>query len=159
MFALEGIPGLYIHSLLGTHNDYEKLKHTNHNRSINRHRWDYQALQQQLAEETSDHHKVFNELKNLLAIRTKQAAFHPNATQFTLHLGDQLFGFWRQSIDRSQSIFCIYNISNEEQILNLSEVNLIDLDEWRDLITGDYLQNISGQLAMSPYQVLWISNK
>ena len=88
MFALEGIPGVYIHSLLGTRNDYEKLKHTNHNRSINRHRWDYSQLQQRLSEPHSEHAKVFSALSQLLKIRTQQAAFHPNAPQFPLHLGD-----------------------------------------------------------------------
>jgi sucrose phosphorylase len=159
MFALEGIPGLYIHSLLGTRNDYEKLKHTNHNRSINRHRWDYGDLTQQLKEDTNDHSNVFNALSELLKIRKQQLAFHPNATQFTLHLGDALFGFWRQSIDRSQSIFCIYNISDQPQVLNLSEINLIDLDEWFDLITGDHIKSISESMLMAPYQMCWISNK
>ena len=44
MFALEGIPGIYIHSLIGTHNDYDKVEKTGHSRSINRHLWDYDCL-------------------------------------------------------------------------------------------------------------------
>jgi sucrose phosphorylase len=63
---------------------------------------------------------------DLLAMRQRQAAFHPNATQFTLHLGNQLFGFWRQSADRRQSIFCVSNISREPQTLQLSDINLIE---------------------------------
>ncbi len=102
MFALEGIPGLYIHSLLGTQNDYKKLAKTHHNRSINRHRWLEDELQAALADKTLHHAKVLSTLKALLKLRIKQSAFHPNATQYTLHLGLQLFGFWRQSKDRRQ---------------------------------------------------------
>jgi sucrose phosphorylase len=158
MFALEGIPGLYMHSLLGTRNDYEKVNHTNNNRAINRHRWDVSLLLEQLDNNESDQHRVFNHLKNLLEIRIKQPAFHPNATQFTLHLGEKIFGFWRQSIDRSQSIFCIYNISVKETVLNLAEVNLIGLDDWYDLIAKRMIENKSAEVMLRPYQSLWLTN-
>ena len=159
MFALEGIPGLYIHSLVGTQNDYDKLKHSNHNRAINRHRWDVDHLLSELSNHDSHHFKVFTAIKGLLETRTAQAAFHPNATQFTLHLGEQLFGFWRQSADRRQSIFCIYNISPEPQVLDLGEINLVELDEWFDLISGESVENLQMQWTLSPYQVLWLSNR
>lgn len=158
MFALEGIPGLYIHSLLGTRNDYEKLEHTQHNRAINRHRWDVDALEAALDNPASSHAQVFQRLQHLLGIRIRQPAFHPNATQFTLHLGDSMFGFWRQSMDRRQSIFCIYNISDAAQALNLAEVNLIELDQWRDLITDQPIQDTRAVLSLAPYESLWLSN-
>lgn len=158
MFGLEGIPGIYIHSLLGTGNDYEKLKNTSHNRSINRHRWDFSSLKEALDNPYSQHTKVLNRMNALLEIRTKQPAFHPNATQFTLQLGDSIFGFWRQSMERKQSIFCISNISDVEQQVRLTDINLIGTDHWTDLITGNpiYLTDIS--LMLAPYQTVWISN-
>ena len=115
MLGLEGIPGIYIHSLLGTGNDYEKLKNTSHNRSINRHRWQYEQLKSALQDKHSQHAKVLKRMLSLIKIRTEQDAFHPNATQFTLQLGEKVFGFWRQSMDRRQSIFCISNVSDQEQ--------------------------------------------
>ena len=36
----------------------------------------------------------FFELRRRLAIRTRQKAFHPDATQFTLHIKPGMFGFW-----------------------------------------------------------------
>ncbi len=158
MFGLEGIPGLYIHSLLATRNDYEKVKNTSHNRSINRHRWQVESLLPQLDDPENEHGKVFTRLKNLLAIRIKQKAFHPNATQFTLHLGGNVFGYWRQSMDRQQSIFCIYNISDEAQEINLAEINLIGLDDWFDLISAEQISNITSKVVLTPYQALWITN-
>ncbi len=159
MFALEGIPGLYIHSLFGTRNDYDKLEHTQHNRAINRHRWDVDALLKALNDPLNDHQKVFVRMQALLSVRIKQPAFHPNATQFTLHLGNEIFGFWRQSMDRRQSIFCIYNISDRVQPLNLAEVNLIELDHWTDLVTGQALNDPKAMLELQPYQSMWISNR
>jgi len=158
MFALEGIPGVYIHSLLGTQNDYVKVENTQQNRSINRHRWDYQALQQNLSDSENHHHIVLAALKNLLDIRIKQPAFHPNATQFTLHLGLQVFGFWRQSLDRKQSIFCISNITNEEVIIAINSLNIIMSDDWIDLLAGSKVDLNMETLTLTPYQTMWISN-
>jgi sucrose phosphorylase len=159
MFALEGIPGIYIHSMLGTQNDYKKLTNTHNNRSINRHRWHEEALEAALADSSLHHAKVLSRLKRLLNIRIKQPAFHPNATQFTLHLGLQLFGFWRQSQNRKQSIFCISNVSDQAIALPLSELNLIVTQAWTELITGEKIIELSQEIILSPYQTVWIANK
>ena len=158
MFALEGIPGVYIHSLLGTQNDYEKVANTQQNRSINRHRWDYQELEENLGDKSDHHAIVLASLKELLDIRIKQPAFHPNATQFTLHLGLQLFGFWRQSLDRKQSIFCINNITDHDMELSIQELNLIMTDNWFELISGEPLDMQQEVIVLSPYQTVWITN-
>jgi sucrose phosphorylase len=97
-------------------------------------------------------------LKNLLTIRKRQPAFHPNATQFTLQLGAELFGVWRQSHDRKQSIFAITNLCASEQALDLSAINLIDTENWHDLITKQQIESRGGYITMSPYQTVWITN-
>ncbi|MCL7943990.1 sugar phosphorylase [Marinobacter sp. ATCH36] len=159
MLALEGIPAFYIHSLLGTENDRDRVEHTGRLRSINRGQWNLERLEAELADPLSHHHKVFTELKRLIAIRRKQPAFHPNATQFTLHLGLQLFGFWRQSMRRDQSIFCIHNVTDEVQQVSLGDINLIGTDQWQDLISGLKIDDLSGSLTLKPYQSVWLSNR
>ena len=158
MLGLEGIPGIYIHSLLGTRNDYDRVENTGHYRAINRHQWDCDVLAAELGRDNSSHSIVFSRLKELLAIRRKQAAFHPNATQFTLHLGAGLFGYWRQSMDRGQSVFCVSNISAEPQPLALSAINLIDTEDWQDLISGEQFHDRERVLELQPYQSVWITN-
>lgn len=158
MFALEGIPGIYIHSMLGTQNDVKKLEHTQHNRSINRHSWTIENLAQVLDDPNQHHAKVLSSLQNLLSIRIAQPAFHPNATQFTLHLGLQLFGFWRQSQDRKQSIFCISNITDQPMSLPLSELNLIVTEHWFELISEIEITELTEAIKLLPYQTVWISN-
>ena len=158
MLALEGIPGIYIHSLLATSNDTDKLERTGQNRGINRHEWDYKELQTELADPESQHARVSGLLKKLVHLRQQQRAFHPNATQFTLQLGEQLFGFWRQSMDRKQSIFCIFNISDTTQSLRIADLNLIVTDRWWDLISGHIFDETSETFPVAPYKVLWITN-
>jgi sucrose phosphorylase len=159
MLGLEGLPGLYIHSLLGTTNDYDKVANTGQNRSINRHRWDYASLTNELDDAHSLHHQVLTQMTQLISIRKAHRAFHPNATQFTLQLGEEVFGFWRQSIDRRQSIFCISNISKNHQTIRLSDINLIGTDSWVDLLTQQPIESQLDDLCLAPYQSAWISNK
>ena len=158
MLALEGMPGIYIHSLLATGNDIEKQQRTEQNRSINRHEWQYDLIEAELADPNSQHSLISSSLKSLIALRKAQPAFHPNATQFTLHMGDQIFGFWRQSMDRKQSIFCINNISDQPQQIRVSELNLIVTDNWYDLITGQTFNEDTQEVSLLPYQTLWITN-
>ena len=107
----------------------------------------------------SIHARVLNGLCRMLAIRRRQPAFHPNAFQFTMHLGLKLFAYWRQSIDRSQSIFCVYNVTDEPQEVLLSDVNLIGTDNWLDLLTGEEVRDIHGVMTLAPYRALWLSNR
>ncbi len=159
MLSLEGIPGLYIHSLLGTRNDHQRVENTGRVRSINRHQWDVEELQRYLADPHSGHCVVFQRLKAVLAIRVRQPALHPNAAQFTLHLGPALFGFWRESLDQGQRIFCVFNISDQPQTLNVTDLNLPDGGEWLNLI-GEEVVDASddSQLVLTPYTSLWLSN-
>ncbi len=159
MLALEGIPAFYIHSLFATTNDYQRLEHSGHNRAINRHQWNLDQLVDAL-EDINDHHaRVFLQMKHLLSIRRHQPAFHPNATQFTLQLGSKIFGFWRQSHNREQCIFCLHNISSETLKVNLTEINLIPQDDWFDLLSNTQYTDLFGSLTLEPYQCVWLSNK
>ena len=158
MLALEGIPAFYIQSMLGSRNDHRRMEHTGRFRSINRHIWQYPELEKRLKDQDEETSQVFNRLTHLIAIRRQQPAFHPNATQFTLHLGTSIFAFWRQSTDRRQSIFCINNVSNTQQAVSLGDINLIGTDDWHDLISGKQIDNQYGELLLAPYESAWISN-
>jgi len=158
MFALEGIPGIYIHSMLGTQNDFKRLELTNHNRNINRHKWSLKELESQLNNPNSQNAKVLQAVTKLLKLRAQHSAFHPNAVQFTLHLGDKVFGFWRQSTDRKQSIFCIHNISNQNVCIPISSINLVAMQAWSDLVSNKTLDPTETELTLAPYQFVWLCN-
>lgn len=159
MFALEGVPGIYIHSLLATQNDYDKVELTKHNRSINRTKWNYGELVSKLSDDSSHNSQVLLRLSRLLRKRTFQPAFHPNAIQYTLHLGEHIFAFWRQSIDRDQSIFCIFNVSKTLVSIPLSSVNLISNQTWVDLNTSKEYSDTDEILELPPCGFVWLTNK
>ncbi len=162
MLALEGIPAFYIHSLVATHNDNEKLQRTGHNRAINRHNWERAQLEH-LLNNDSEHQRAFEALTRLIKIRKANSCFHPNATQFTLHLPgtdnlNRVFAFWRQSIDREQNAFCVYNITDELQTISLCDLNLITTDDWIDLVTGATQTDLKTHVCLAPYEFIWLAN-
>ncbi len=158
MLALEGIPAIYIHSLLATPNGYEEVNMTGQNRSINRRRLQYDDIDAKLNDPNTIEAQVFGQFIALVNIRKQQEAFHPNAVQFTLTLPEGLFGIWRQSIDRKQSIFAVTNMTNGPRNLALADINLISGDNWHDLISGNVLKDIEADMELAPYQTVWISN-
>ena len=156
MLSLEGVPAFYVHSLFGTRNDYALYKQTNQNRSLNRGKIKISEIDLSNGSEPQSY--IFLQLKKLMLIRKKQPAFHPNAVQFTLHLGSNLYGIWRQSLDKKQSIFCISNLTDEVVNLSLLDLNLIGFDHWRDIISEIEIDDITSEIEFRPYQTMWLTN-
>jgi sucrose phosphorylase len=155
VLSIEGIPAIYVNSLFGSKNYFDGVRMTNSNRTINREKWNLNQIKEMITSE-SDQARIFYSLKKLIEIRKKQKAFHPNATSFTLQLGEKFFGIWRQSRDRKQSIFCITNFSKKSQTLQTLDLNLTIEEDWCDLISGENIQN--DLIQVGPYDTLWISN-
>jgi sucrose phosphorylase len=94
----------------------------------------------------------------LICIRKSQPAFHPNATQFTLNLNKNLFSIWRQSRDRRQSIFVITNVTSKNINVNTNMINLIDNEQWFDLLDANISFEDEQNIKLKPYQTTWITN-
>ncbi|MEE9414790.1 MAG: sugar phosphorylase [Acidimicrobiales bacterium] len=159
MFALEGIPALYIHSLLGTSNDHDAVSRTGIDRAINRANLSYEAVGVELDQPESVRAQVFDKLTALLRLRREQPAFHPHATQSTLDLSDTLFGVLRQSEDRNQSLFAICNVTDQPQMLSLTNLNLATAENCRELVADKELDTEARSLQLAPYGIAWISNR
>jgi len=159
LLALEGVPAIYFNSLFGTSNDQNAFIKTGIKRNINRFKWEFSDLSKKLKNKNSLENIIYSKILIIISLRQKQIAFHPNATQYTLTLGNKLFGVWRQSIDRSQNIFAITNISSVVRELKLSKINLFENQLWFDLLKPDESLNNLKILKLKPFQTVWISNK
>ena len=74
-------------------------------------------------------------------------------------MGENLFAFWRQSLDRRQSLFAVYNMTDQPQSFNLSELNLIATDTWTDLVSEQVYEDHLAKVTLMPYQFVWLANK
>lgn len=158
MMSLQGIPAFYIHSLLATPNDTQGVERTRHNRSINRAQLDYGELERELSDPASVRHRVFARLQEVIALRARQPAFHPNAMQSVLQLGDTLFGVERIALDQSQTILAIANLADRPVTLNTVSLDFPPGSRWRDLLGGVVLDDTPVDIELQPYQCLWLSS-
>ena len=158
ILAIEGVPAFYINSLFATKNDEKAFNSSGIKRNLNRYKWDYSSLVNLITKKDSIECNSYETFKNIISIRKAQPAFHPNATQFTLNLDKKIFSVWRQSRDRKQSIFALSNVSSQTVKLNTNKINLIDNEQWFDLLSPNK-QIINGKfIKLIPYQTVWISN-
>ncbi|MEQ6204501.1 sugar phosphorylase [Sulfitobacter sp. HNIBRBA2951] len=159
VMSLEGIPAFYIHAMLAAPNDHKGVAHRGMNRAINRHRWNYPDLRDLLSDPATPQARALSDLSERLKIRKRQPAFHPNATQFTVNMGDErVFGVWRQSLDRGQSIFALHNVSDAAVTISVAALNLIEDQHWVDLLGGAVIDTAASQITVAPYQCMWITN-
>jgi sucrose phosphorylase len=158
MMSLEGIPAFYVQSFLASENDEALAEKKGQNRSLNRKQWQAAEVDAGLSDMSSPMARIFHELTRRLHIRKQQKAFHPDATQFTLHINPGLFGFWRQSLDRQQSLFVVTNITDEAKTLSLRDINLFANTQWVDLLRDEEVNPEDEELILQPYQTVWISN-
>jgi len=159
MMSLEGIPAFYIQSFLASENDEARAAATGQNRSLNRTQWRMEDINAQLASKQTPMARIFSEMHRRITIRKSQKAFHPDATQFTLHIKPGMFGFWRLSLDRRQSLFVVTNITADTKILGLRDINLYDDAQWVDLLSGMHVRPDDEELELAPYQTVWITNQ
>ena len=154
MISFEGVPAVYFNSLFGTSNDEAKYIITGNNRDINRYRWNQKHILNQLKNSKSKQSIFYKSLTNLLSIRTKQKAFHPNASRTTLNMGSKIFCFQRKSIDKKQSIICLTNLSSKPQYLPLNK----KFRNWKNLINQKLYILPNKRLKLEPFQTVWLSN-
>ena len=157
--VIQGVPGVYLHSLIGTRNDIEAVLATESKRDINRHVIDEHLIKEALRDPLSKVARIGRELGRLLTIRTAQPAFHPSADQKVLFLSPSLFSVLRTAPGGGQTILALINVTN--QVCKL-EVPLSDLhfeaEYWFDLVSEMEWASDEGVLHLSvlPYDVLWL---
>ena len=158
ILAIEGVPAFYFNSLFATKNDEETFASTGVKRNLNRYKWHYSTLVNLIKTNNTIEKNCYETFKKLISIRKIQPAFHPNATQFTLNLDKNIFAVWRQSRDRKQSIFALTNVSSKTIKLNTNKINLIDDEQWFDLLSQETKITDEQYIKLMPFQSLWITN-
>ncbi len=111
MLALKGVPGVYIHSLLGSGNDLEGVKKTGIKRKINRKRLSLATLEPSLEEIGSVPHRVLEQFLRLLDARKGVRAFHPAGIRSVLELDKRLIAIERSF--EKEKIVAIVNVSDD----------------------------------------------
>jgi glucosylglycerate phosphorylase len=162
MLALVGVPGIYLHSLFGSRSWRAGVELTGRNRTINRQKFERAAFEQELRDESSLRHQVFQRYAQLLRARRASSAFHPHGNQELLKYGEAIFALLRFSPDGSEHVLCLHNISDQTQRVRIEAKEIFGLFAGRlvDLITDQRKDDlVNDTLALQPYQTLWLRIK
>ena len=154
MVSFEGIPAIYFNSIFGTSNDEDKFIITGNNRDVNRYKWNYKNITKKLRNYKSKQSIFYQEIGNLLTIRQKQKAFHPNASRLNLNFGQNIYGFKRISKDKKQTIICITNLSSRIQKTKIFKTN----QKMYNLMKSKILVENKKILILKPFETIWLSN-
>ena len=149
-YALPGVPATYIHSLLGSRNWVEGVRQTGRARTINREKLALDNLISELNDPESFRSQIFFPYLNLIKIRKKQIAFHPNAGFEILQIDPKVFGIKRFSND--QTIHALTNISSKTVTVSLTAT--ASAGQAIDLFTDQTVNTAS--INLNPYQYVWL---
>ena len=161
MLALAGMPGIYIHSLVGSSNNIKGMEQTGHNRTINREKWQRAAIDARLSDPGSRAAIILDRYKHLLRRRASSAAFDPAGDQQVLPGNDALFTLLRTAPDGSERVVCIHNLSDSPQTFDLEPGAYVDQapSELRDLLSTTTIavgEHDQVQIDVAPYEALWL---
>ena len=158
--VLQGVPGIYLHSLLGTRNDIEAVLATKSKRAINRTVIESKAITESLKDPLSRVSCINRELGRFITIRAQQRAFHPNGDQRILMISPDIFTVLRISPEGDQYILTLTNVTHTVRHI---EVPLDELPVsetcWYDLISKkEWLaENRLLSVTLLPYDAIWLA--
>jgi len=152
LFSFQGMPALYVHSLLATTNDLSLVEQTGRTRSINRGHWQLDDLEARLADPDSPQSRMLAHCRRVMTLREAQPALAPDADQAVSPGPPGVFLLRRHC--PTQSLVIVASVLGESQELPLHGTGLPE-GSFEDLLTGTPVQ-LAGTLTLGPYQVLWL---
>ena len=159
--VLMGVPGVYLHGLLGSKNDAELVLEERSTRSINRKNINKEELLKALENNKSTTYLVTTGLIKLIRKRIREKAFHPNAEQRIFHFTPGVFALLRTSTDKKEQILTLTSVRHKPQQLSI-DLKKISLEHanWFDLIEKQNYKTRDGilDITLHPYQILWLKN-
>jgi sucrose phosphorylase len=161
MLAIQGVPGIYFHSMFGSRGWIEGAKKTGLARTINRQKLNAEDLHSELAKADSLRSYVYQGYRKLMRVRRSWKSFHPSASQSIKMIHPSLFTCLRTSIDGTKKFIGIHNVSRYtiQTHLNGSDLDGDLSNGVIDLLGGRWLDiSKDGEINVSlpPYGTLWL---
>ncbi len=156
LLAMPGVPGIYVHSLIGSGNWTEGMELTGMNRTINRQKLDLETVSAELDHKGSLRSRIFSYYTRLLTIRRGLKAFDPSSPFGILEADGPVFAVSRGAEGKPGRIICLVNVSDSPSLWKVDPASGIG-DAADDLVGGSRVAAEDGSIRLAPYQVLWLS--
>ncbi len=112
MLAIPGVPGIYLHSLVGSRGWPEGVANTGHNRTTNREKLSAPDLLDELADPEGRRSLVLAGYRSLLDARRARPAFAPQAPARVVDADPRLFVIERGS--GADAVLCVHNVTGDD---------------------------------------------
>ncbi|MBT9775670.1 sugar phosphorylase [Clostridium sp. MCC353] len=165
IMAMKGVPGLYIHALLGSHNSPEEVLNTGIKRSINRKKFDLEEIERDLNDFSSYRRPVMQGFDTMIRLRREIKAFDPYGEMKVLDKGDCVFAVLRIDRKKEQAAVAVCNMTQNSQKLKFS-VEELEQSIGRSIKQFGFYEAFSGfeielkqglfEVVLKPYEYQWI---
>jgi sucrose phosphorylase len=155
LLSLQGMPGIYFHSLFGSRGDRAGAAASGIPRRINRQKLQRAHLEAELGDDGSLRARILAGQRELLRIRRGHPAFAPTAPQRVLALDARVFALLRQSHDGADTVLCLQNSSLQSVPVPLHGI-LPRGEEWKPLWGCDLPPSARGVLMLEPAASSWL---
>lgn len=158
MLTLQGLPGIYFHSLTATPNYQEGVEKREEKRAINRKRWGVDELENELGDSDDTTSVVFYEYRRILTIRRQHPAFNPYARQEIYDWDERFFVVLRETRDDKEAILSVSNLTSDQQQVAWDQYNtpMNSASPYPNLLEEEKKRGDNSKLILDPHETVWL---
>ena len=150
LLVFPGVPAIYIQSILGGRNHYDGVRAAGHNRAINRQKYDLQQIEADLAGGNWLRQQVYTRLGQLIQLRRRQPAFHPDNPMTLYESENAVLVLRRHQPENGDGLLCVFNLSGRSVETQLPMAHTL-----QDVVSGEKIDGTQ-PVKLDAWQFMWL---
>ncbi|QCA02982.1 sugar phosphorylase [Pantoea vagans] len=150
LLVFPGVPAIYIQSILGGRNHYDGVRAAGHNRAINRQKYDLQQIEAALAGGDWLRQQVYTRLGQLIQLRRRQPAFHPDNPMTIYDSENAVLVLSRHQPESGDGLLCVFNLSGRSVMTQLPVAHTL-----QDVVSGEKIDGTQ-PVKLDAWQFMWL---
>ncbi|MCL6412536.1 DUF3459 domain-containing protein [Pantoea agglomerans] len=150
LLVFPGVPAIYIQSILGGRNHYDGVRAAGHNRAINRQKYDLQQIEADLAGGNWLRQQVYTRLGQLIQLRRRQPAFHPDNPMTLYESEKAVLVLRRHQPESGDGLLCVFNLSGRSVETQLPVAHTL-----QDVVSGEKIDGTQ-PVKLDAWQFMWL---
>lgn len=150
LLVFPGVPAIYVQSILGGRNDYAGVRAAGHNRAINRQKYELPQIEAALAGDAWLRQQIYTRLGQLIKLRRRQPAFHPDNAMTIYESENAVLVLRRHQPDRDEGLLCVFNLSGRPLETRLPVAHTL-----QDVVSGEKVDGTQ-PVKLDAWQFMWL---
>jgi len=150
LLVFPGVPAIYIQSILGGRNHYDGVRAAGHNRAINRQKYDLQQIETALAGGDWLRQQIYTRLGQLIQLRRRQPAFHPDNPMTLYDSENTVLVLSRHQPESGEGLLCVFNLSGRSVETRLPVAHTL-----QDVVSGEKVDGTQ-PVKLDAWQFMWL---